>query len=175
MKRFDVKLVAQRLLRPRPQFQNLQLPHLVRQRLARPSNIPVYFGLNGRLVNRRVFVEIVHHLLSRPVLRMHARIHHQPYPAPHIRFQPPVIRVGILIEPRILAQVFRVQRPSLNKCRVLVELSEARHVRLLVRNRQLKMMPRNPFVIRDRFHRVQIPVRRVVGIDPQPPRPAPIG
>src|SRR5437879_3327063 len=84
VKCFDIELRTQRRLRFVPQFEYLQLPHLVPQRLCRPRNIAVNLRLNIGLIERGVIVEVIHHLLSSPVLRMDACVHDQSYRPPHV-------------------------------------------------------------------------------------------
>ncbi len=91
MKCAQIKLAAQFLLRPSPQLKNLQLPHLVAQRLRGPSNVTINLGIDRRIVQPRVRLEELHHLVARPVLRVHARIHYQTNRPENISLQPPIV------------------------------------------------------------------------------------
>src|SRR5512138_1765854 len=59
----DVELRPELLLRPLPQLEDLQLPRLVRERLARDRDVSVRLGLDVHLVDRRVGVEVIDDLL----------------------------------------------------------------------------------------------------------------
>ncbi len=59
-----------------------------------------------------MLMEVVDHLLARPVLRMDASIDHQADRAPDVAFQAAVIAIRILVETNILAQLLRVEPPS---------------------------------------------------------------
>ena len=107
-----------RFLRAVAQLQNLHLPDLVGQRLARPSNVAVHLGLHAGLIHVRVLVEVLDHLVAGPALGVDAGIDHQADGAPDVGFQAAVVGVGVLVEANVLAQPLGVERPSLRVGRV---------------------------------------------------------
>ena len=58
-------------------------------------------------------MEIVDHLLARPVLRMDASIDYQAHCAPDICFQTAIVVVGVLVEADFFSQTLGVESPSL--------------------------------------------------------------
>src|SRR5215470_3212412 len=74
----DVELRAELLLRPLAQLEDLQLAHLVAQGLAGPGDVAVGLALDARLVDGRVRMEVVDHLLARPPPGVETRIDDEP-------------------------------------------------------------------------------------------------
>src|ERR1700689_1223983 len=74
----DVEFRAQLAFRALAQLENLHLAELVGQRLPGPRDIAVNLAGDVGIVHGRVRVEVVDHLLARPVLAVHAGIDHQP-------------------------------------------------------------------------------------------------
>lgn len=96
--------------------------------------------------------EVLHGLLLGPALRMQARVHDQTDRPPDFRAEPAESRVRVLIGARHLArEPLRVQSPAFRIGREARLPPERRHGRQLLRDRQLHMMPRQTFVIRDGF------------------------
>ena len=86
-------------------------------------------------------MEVVDHLLARPVLRMDAGIDHQAHRAPDIAFQPAIIAVGILVEPNILAQLLGVEPPSFGVSSVVGVFAKLGNAGELLRDGYLQMVP----------------------------------
>src|SRR5215468_6450383 len=91
----DVELRTELLLRPFAQLEDLQLAHLVTQGLAGPGDVAVGLALDVRLVDGRVRVEVVDHLLARPLLRVQTGIHDEADRSPDLSLQVPVVAVRI--------------------------------------------------------------------------------
>src|SRR5271165_1989565 len=160
----DIELAAELFLRPRLQFQYLQLTHFVRERLGRPRDISIGFGLNARLVNRRMVMEILHNLLTRPVLVVQSGIDDQPNRAQHLIFQAPKIAVRILIEPDFLPEPLGIQRPTLTVGAIPAMLPECRQILDLLRDGALQMVARNALVVSGRFNADHRALFRLTGI-----------
>ena len=60
-------------------------PDLVSQCLSGPGDVAVHLGLYRRLVDSRVVVEVIDHLLAGPVLAVDAGVNHQSDRAPRCR------------------------------------------------------------------------------------------
>src|ERR1700733_14881433 len=153
VKRLDIELRTQSRLRPVTQLKDFQLSHFVSERLSRPCNVSIYLSLNVGVVDRRVLMEVVHHLLARPVLRVHTGIDTQPYRSPHVVLQPTVVAVRVFVKAHILAQPFAIQPPTLSERCVVLVLAKLWESRQLLRNRNLQVVTWKPFVIRYRLYR----------------------
>jgi hypothetical protein len=70
-------------------LQNLQLADLVGQSLAGPRDVAVHLGLDAGLVDGRVVVEEIDHLLAGPVLGVDAGIDDQANGAPDVASRRP--------------------------------------------------------------------------------------
>src|SRR5215469_10916267 len=77
MEAANVELPAQLFPGPLAQLKDLQLAELIAQGLRRPGHVAVSLALYLGLVNAGVVVEVIHHLLARPVLVMEAGIDHK--------------------------------------------------------------------------------------------------
>src|SRR5579884_3481459 len=97
VKRANIEFGPEFLFGVFAQFQNLELPQLVRQRLSWPTNIAVDFGLDVRFIHRGVFMEILDHLIARPVFGVYSCVDHQPNIAPHFIFEAAIFAVRVLI------------------------------------------------------------------------------
>ena len=160
VKRANVELVAQRLLGAVAQFQDFQLADFVGQRLAGYRDVAIHFRLDLGFRDGRVIVEEVHHLLAGPVSCVNPGIDHQPDGAFLVSFQPPVVRVRVLVESDIFPEPLGVERPSFGECGVERELAELGNAGLLLGNRNLHVMAGKAFVVGGRFHFEKIPLRR---------------
>src|SRR5580704_10812096 len=97
------------------QLQELELAEFVGERLTRPRNVAIDLALHVRLVHRRIGMEVVDHLLPRPMLGVDPRVDHQSNRTPHLVFEPTVVAVRILIEPDLLAESLGIERPPLDE------------------------------------------------------------
>ena len=61
-------------------------------------------GLDVGFTERGVGTDVVDRLLARPALGVHARVHHQPHGAPHLRRQRAEPAVAIGVQPEIAAE-----------------------------------------------------------------------
>jgi len=104
-----VKLVTKLLARFFTQLENFQLTELVGERLSGPRNVTVDFRLNVGFIHRCVFVEILNHLIARPVLGVDAGVDHKPDITPHFILKTPVFAIRILIASNFFAQPFGIQ------------------------------------------------------------------
>src|SRR5215472_9015977 len=93
VKRANVEFVAEFFLCASAKFENFELADLVRQRLAGPCDVAIDFGLDAGLVDGRVIVEEVDHLLAGPVLRVHAGVDDEADGAPDVALEPAVVGV----------------------------------------------------------------------------------
>src|SRR5258705_11925185 len=80
-----------------------------------------------------------------------AGVDYQTNRAEHLVVETSVVLVRILIEPDLLTQPFRIERPAFLEGRVARLLAERRQIRKLLRNRDLPVMARNSLVIRSRL------------------------
>ena len=74
MKGLDVEFAAELVVGPPSKFQNLQLTELIAQRLGGKRDVAIHFRLRAIA---KVRVEVVHHLLARPLFVMHAGVDNQ--------------------------------------------------------------------------------------------------
>src|SRR5581483_8080509 len=137
MKRAQVELAAEALPRLGAQLEEFELAELIRKRLARPRDVAVDFALHVRLVHSRVLMEVVDHLLPRPMLVVDAGIDHEPDRAPHLVLESAIVAVWVLIEPYLFAESLGVEGPAFDECGVAAVLAELRQVGQLLRERQL--------------------------------------
>src|SRR5690606_26312876 len=89
----DVEPLAEPRLGTGPELADLQLPDLVRERLARVADVAVDLVHDVELGLRGVVEKEIDGLLPRPALRVDAGVHDQPHGAPHF--------VGERTEPRV--------------------------------------------------------------------------
>jgi len=109
----DVETRAEPGLRATAQFENLEFPHLVGERLPRPRDVALHLGLDVGVAERGVGAEVVDRLLARPALRVHACIHDEPHGAPHFRGKRAELGVRIGVQAEVTAERLRIQCPSL--------------------------------------------------------------
>ena len=117
VERAHVELGPERLLRLSAQLPDLQLPHLVAERLPRPGDVAVDLGPD--LVERegRVRFEVVDRLRARPALRVDAGVHDQPAGAPHLVGQAAEVAVRDPGRSRPRARAARRTAPSPRRTR----------------------------------------------------------
>src|SRR5436189_2227393 len=108
-----VELGSERRSGAVPQFEDFELAHFVAERLAGHDDVAVDFGLDGRLVVGRMRMEVVHHLLPGPMLPMDAGVHHQPDGSKHVTAEAAIVTIGVSIQPNLLPETLRIQRPAL--------------------------------------------------------------
>ena len=82
---------------------------------------------------------------------MDAGIDHQADRAPDVGFQAAIVVVRILVETNILAQLLGVKSPAFGVSGVVDVFAKLWNVGELLRDGYLQMMPRQSFVIGDRF------------------------
>src|SRR5580658_11146479 len=99
-------------------------------------------------------MEKINHLLPRPVFGMNAGVDHQADRAPDVGFYAAKVVVRILVETDILAQPLGVKSPAFGVSGVVAVFTKLRNVGQLLRDGYWEMMPGQPFVISDRFHRI---------------------
>ena len=107
-----LNLVAQRHLRLVARLPDGHLAEIVRERLARPRDVAVHFGLDLVVGEGRVVPQELLRLLARPALRVDAGIHHQPRGAPRLVAQHAEGLVGRVIHTHLRAQPFAIKRPA---------------------------------------------------------------
>ena len=161
----DVEFVSQLIFRILAKPQNLKLSDFVAERLRRPRAIAVGLALYRDFVNGGVLVEIIDHLLPRPVLVVKAGVDDQANRPQHVILQVAVVAVRILVKSDFLAQPFRVQRPSFDIGGVAFVLAEERQVGQLLRNRNLHVMSGHAFVIGGGFDIQYRALGEVAGVD----------
>src|SRR5271170_571383 len=122
-----------------------------------------------------MIVEVIDHLLPRPVLRVNAGIDDQPYRSPDIRLQTAIVAVRVFVKTDVLAEALAVQSPTLGIRGVVGVLPELWYTGQLLRDRDLQVMSWKSFVIRDSFDWGQGALREVVLIYVHSTRPAAVG
>src|SRR5580692_2332497 len=122
----QVEFVAQLVLRVLAELENFQLSDFVAKRLRRPRHVSVGLTLHRDFVNRGVCVEIIDHLLPRPVLVVKAGVNHQANRPQHVILQVPVIAVWVLIKANLSAKPLRIKRPAFGVSRIFLVLAEQR-------------------------------------------------
>ena len=110
-------MIAKLLLCPVAQLADLELTHLVGQRLPGPGDVAVGFGLCKRLVDI-VGAHIGDHLIAAPALVVHAGIDNQANGAEELGVEAAVVGDGVGVEADFLAQLFGIKRPAFGVGRV---------------------------------------------------------
>src|ERR1039458_7843961 len=88
------------------------------------------------------------------MFRVNSRIHHQAPGAPQFERQSSEVRVGILIQSDFFRRQLAVKPPPFGVSRVTkTEFAELRNAGEFLRDRDLHVMARNAFVMRERFQR----------------------
>ena len=128
----DVEVFTQRFGGPRPEFQELQFPHLVRQRLTGPGDVAIDLGAHVLQRQRRIVRQVLQRLVPCPALVVHAGIHHQPHGAPHFVAQAPEVIVGRFVDVHFDGEFLAVQPPSLSEGVRVEGLAELRQLALLL-------------------------------------------
>src|SRR5262249_52962181 len=114
----DIEARAELFFRQPPHFQNLELAHLVRKRLAWPGNIAIDLG---KRLRGRVQTKVGDRLVAIPALRMNARVDHEPYRPEQFAAQLSEAAIRILIKAKLRSKRFRIERPTLAVSAVRVE------------------------------------------------------
>src|SRR5215471_6739287 len=89
VKHSDIEFRAELMFGFGTQLAYFHLSNLVRQRLARPHNVPVHFDSNVLIRLAGIVLEILNGLLAAPTHRVHAGVHNQPHRPPHFVTQLP--------------------------------------------------------------------------------------
>jgi len=95
---------------------------------------------------RRIILEEVDRLLSRPALVMHAGVDDETNRAPHVVGELAETRVGILVEAEVVTEAFTVKAPAFDECGKSLEAAEHRHVAEFLLQRELQVVARHGFV-----------------------------
>ena len=148
METTDVELVAQRVFSLGAQLQHLVHADFVGGGLAGHDQVTTHFRFHRRLGNGAVFGEIGHRLFLGPALGMQAGIHHQADRAPHLRHQPAVVGIRVLVGARhFLGQAFAVQPPAFGIGTEHQLGAELRQAGQLLGDGQLHVMARQCLVV----------------------------
>ena len=145
----DVELVAERFLRAGAELEDLELADLVGQSLAGPGDVAVDLGLDAGLVDVRVVVEVVDHLLAGPALGVDAGVDDEADGAPDVGLEAAIVGVRILVEADILAQPLGVEAPTFDEGGVAAVLAELGNALKLLRDGNLQVMAGNALVVGD--------------------------
>ena len=105
----------------RPRFRSsadLQLPHLVAERLAGPRDVAVDLrSCTSWTRQRRVRTQVLDGLRARPAHRVDARVHDEAAGPPHLVGQPAEVAVGVLVEAGLEARAAPSRAPSPRRTR----------------------------------------------------------
>ncbi len=110
-------------------------------------------------------MEVVDHLLARPVLRMDAGVDDEADGAEDVAFEAAVIRVRVLIEADIFAELLGVESPAFGVGGVVEVFAKSGQAGELLRDRNLEMVAGQAFVVSDGFNVGERGVLVVVGVD----------
>src|SRR5580700_5816308 len=148
----NVKLGAQFFPGAFSQLANLKLAQLVAEGLRGPRDVAVSFGLNGRLVNGPRLAKKFYNLIACPAFGMDSCIHNQPNGPEEFRGKSAVVRNGILVKANLFAKFLRIEGPTF-RVRIKTKPVEAklRQARKLLLYGKLHVVPRNAFMVSDRF------------------------
>ena len=160
-----VELVAERFFCAITQFLDLQLPDLVRQRLARPGDVAFGFGGGLGLAFGRVVEHVLDHLLAGPVLAVQAGVGHQPDRAPQLVLQVAEIVVRVGVHAQVLAERFGIQAPALGERGLAAEATELRQAGQLLLQRNLEVVTGDGLVQVQILGIPRLAGRQVIGID----------
>ena len=97
----EVEAGAQLVASIAAQAEDFHLADLVRERLPRTRHVAIGFGLDGRLVDRRMVMEVVDYLLTGPPLEVETGVDYQPNRPQQIVLQMAVVAVGVLEEAEV--------------------------------------------------------------------------
>ena len=171
----DVELGAEILPGAVAEFENLKLANFVGERLAWPRDVAIDLGLNAGLVDGRVIVEVVDHLLARPVLRVNAGVDYEANGAPYVGLEPAVVGIGVLVEADIFAKTLGIESPAFSECGVAAKFAKFGDALLLLRDGDLQVMAGKALVVGDGLDLVEVAVGGVVGIDEEAAWAAAVG
>jgi hypothetical protein len=112
-----------------------------------------------------VGVEVVDHLLARPVLGVDAGIDDEANGAEIVGFKAAEVGVRILIEADVFAEALGVESPAFGVGGVVEVFAEGGQAGQLLRDGDLQVMAGQAFVVGDRFDGGERAVLEVVGVD----------
>src|SRR4051812_34693556 len=126
-----------------PQLTDLALTQLVRQRLARPSDVAIHFIDDVVVGHHGVLAQKGDGAVPTPAECVDARVHHQPTGPPGVEIETPQPLKRTREETELVGEPFRVKAPTLDERRhpdVLAELGDPRE---LLSNRNLNVVAGN--------------------------------
>ena len=166
----QVELVAESLPGAIPQFQNLELAHLVGQGLAGPGDVAIHLGLDAGVVDVGVVVEVLDHWPGGSSVGSGRRCRR--LIGWRARYRLRAARVGVgLIEAHVLAQPLGVEAPTLDVSGIALIFAESGNALQLLGDGNLQVMAGKALVVGDVLDAVEIAIGGVVGIDEQAARP----
>ena len=160
---------AERLLRPGPELADLQLAHLVGQRLPGMDDVPVHLVGDVQLLPGRVLQEVLDGPRAAPALHVHPGVDHQADRAPHLVGQLPGLVRRVVHQPQLVGQPLGVEAPALAEGHVVAVAAEGGQVLLLGGERHLEVVARDRLVQGERHHLPRGPRLGLVGVDPVGP------
>ena len=141
-----VKFGPQRLFRLRAQFADFEFADLVTQRLPRPADIAVHFGLDIGIGQRAVVTHEGDRLRLGPTFRMEPGIDNQSACPPHLIAEPTHILFRRVIDAHFDAQMLGVECPALHKRRKTRQITAEFGEFHFLLQRNLVMMPGHRFM-----------------------------
>ncbi len=143
---------------------DLQPPHHVRQRLARPSDVAVDLGLDLGARLRRVRQQVVDGLLPAPAQRVQPGVDDQPSRPQRVAGQHAEPGDVVGVEPHLLREALAVEPPALDVGGEAADAAQQRQLGEPLGDAELEVVPRHGFVERGRLGHVPEPLGGLVGV-----------
>ena len=166
----DIEFATQFLLRFVLQAHNRKRADFIGQCLRWNGDIPLNFGRGIRFAHVAIGEHIFDGLFAGPSLAVDTSVNHKAHGAQHFVRQCTEALIGILKQPHLITQGFRIKRPAFDIGRVSAETHESRQLLIFLRDADLEMMPRRAFMQIQCGHARRGAAWKVIGVEVKCPR-----